>query len=149
METVAMSQQDAMRAFGDLMKDPPANAAEPLPRAPCVRLKKTGEIFDWDDAFAERPELFDACDEQGNIIGVAVPTPPPPVINTNIVRPGVHDAGSPDVTKALAMGLSRQFAQDWTEPTTAREALPLPPQQQGVTVEQVLDALQAELLQGA
>lgn len=38
----------------------------PLPISPCIRLKSTGEIHEWSEFFANRPDLCENCDEQGN-----------------------------------------------------------------------------------
>lgn len=64
----------------------------PLEVSPCVRLKDSGEIHVWSPFFAERPELCENCDENGNTDPAAwrgrtphesnlsgkMPTPPPP-----------------------------------------------------------------------
>lgn len=38
----------------------------PLPISPCIKLKSTGEIHEWSEFFANRPDLCDNCDEYGN-----------------------------------------------------------------------------------
>lgn len=38
----------------------------PLPISPCIRLKATGEVFEWTPAFAARPDLCENCDATGN-----------------------------------------------------------------------------------
>lgn len=38
----------------------------PLPISPCIRLKSTGEIHEWSQFFADRPDLCENCDEHGN-----------------------------------------------------------------------------------
>jgi len=43
-----------------------ANAVPPLPVSPCVKVKSTGEIHEWSEDFANRPDLCVNCDESGN-----------------------------------------------------------------------------------
>lgn len=43
-----------------------ANWQPPLPVSPCIRVKSTGEIHQWAEFFAARPDLCENCDEQGN-----------------------------------------------------------------------------------
>ena len=38
----------------------------PLPVSPCIKLKSTGEVHEWSEFFANRPDLCDNCDEYGN-----------------------------------------------------------------------------------
>lgn len=38
----------------------------PLPPSPCIKIKATGEIHEWSSFFADRPDLCENCDENGN-----------------------------------------------------------------------------------
>lgn len=115
----------------------------PVPCAPCVRVKATGEILPWTDGFASRPDLVDPCDAEGNILTAAPAAKPAPVkLNTNIGRKPVGDEHTSPVGMASdLLGVAENFSQDYTEPTTVKEALPLPKQETSVAVDDLIKAV--------
>lgn len=123
---------------------------KPLPHAPCVRVKRTGEILPWTDGFAERSDLCEACDIHGNTDpaswGGVVSTPvsaAPVEINTTVPERQQGDIHAPDIKTAPSkLGLDKNFAQDFTEPVTRNEALRLPAQKAvGLSVNDIVDAV--------
>lgn len=74
----------------------------PLPPAPCVRIKATGEIHEWAPFFAARPDLCECCDEKGNTDPAAWQGRKSPHFEDNVHRAGMPMAPmeTPQETKA-------------------------------------------------
>lgn len=123
--------------------DPDNWRLPPVPHASYVKVKATGEILAWTDGFASRPDLVDPCDADGNIITNVAPQAPEPVrFNTDISRKPVGDEHTSPVGMASQMlGVAENFSQDYTEPTTIKEALPLPKQETAVAVDELVKAV--------
>lgn len=118
----------------------------PVPRAPCLRVKSTGEILPWTEYFAARPDLCEACDVDGNTDPAswgagAEPVSAPTEPRINVQAPPRSD--SPDFTPLREAGLPEAFTRDYTAPElTKRDALTLPAQDApGLTVDSVVAAV--------
>lgn len=117
---------------------------EPLPRSRYLRIKSTGEVILWHEIFANRPDLCDCCDEQGNIIQREQVTPvtPPPVMNTRLTSPQSHDHHAPETGLAAAkLGVPVPYSGDFTEPTTRNEAMRIPEQNSSVDMSALISAV--------
>lgn len=130
-----------------------ANVAPPLPPSPCVKHIITGEIHQWSEAFAARPDILQNCDEQGNTDPAAWQNKQPvtkaaePAIKAVRKKPiaapevpgaenlmfsidefvsGPFPGANPMVATAPTMlGVPVEIAKDYTDPGSTRAALPL------------------------
>ena len=116
----------------------------PLEKSPCVRVKKTGKILGWTEALAERPDLCECCNEDGSpwVPTRQQPVVEPPKMNVTIERKPVGDEHTSPVGMASELlGVAENFSRDFTEPTTRKEALPLPKQETAVAVDELVQAV--------
>lgn len=123
----------------------PANWENPpLPRSKYLRIKSTGEVVLWHAMFANRPDLCDCCDEQGNILPPesVVPEDPAPILNTRIDKTPSYDRHAPPVGALSQMfGLAEPFSGDFTEKTTRNDAFVLPQQNSSVDMSTLISAV--------
>ena len=135
-----MAELEAMR---------PANAVPALGRAPCVRIKATGMILPWHPDFANRPDLVEDCDENGNTDPASWgatfkahdPAPAQGVVVLPKNRVAVHDEHTSPVGLASErLGVGKEFSVDYTSELTRKESLVIPEQAPGTTVTDVVDA---------
>lgn len=138
-------EEDHKRRLQELRDLHAANwETPPLPESPCVKIKKTGEVMMWCQAFADRPDLCENCDENGNTDPAAwggrkPPTPvvKPPILNTVLER-------EPDASIPLAKAQEMGIVQDPQQFKTYEEhtnALTLPEQEQPTAVDALVHAL--------
>lgn len=107
------------------------NMRPPVPRAPCVKNIKTGQIYPWSNFFASRPDLCVACDENGDerwYEKLATPAKEEPVEQPvkkarSRKRKNVGDEHSPAVGIASeVLGVPPEFSVDYTSDITIKEA---------------------------
>lgn len=128
----------------DLINMKPANSQPLLKKSPYVKIKATGEIMPWSDSFSLHPELCENCDEHGNPCeGIDPPHEEQPVVmNTKLVNKNVGDEHTSPVGMASeVLGVAPEYSRDFTERTTVKESFTLPPQQQSVDVNKLIDAM--------
>lgn len=122
----------------------------PLPRSQYIRLKSTGEVMLWNQAFANRSDLCENCDRDGNtdpskwsvLDDAPAQTDPQIVMNTQLLKRAAGDVHAPATgTAAEVLGVDKQFAKDYTNPDTVNEALPLPEQVTGTDVNALVKAV--------
>lgn len=127
----------------------PANSAPALGRAPCVKVKATGMVLPWHPDFANRPDLVEDCDENGNTdpaswgakIEAHDPAPAQGVVVLPKNRVAVHDEHTSPVGLASErLGVGKEFSVDYTSELTRKESLVIPEQAPGTSVTDVVDA---------
>ena len=62
----------------------------PLPISPCIRVKATGEVHEWSQFFAERPDLCENCDEHGNTDPAAWQGRAPAGVGADMKQPDIY-----------------------------------------------------------
>lgn len=113
----------------------------PIRQAPCLKVKATGEILPWNEAFAMRGDLCVACDENGNTDPASWETrgaatsamtpeqmlpPAPSGLHFNF-REFVPEDNHISMASCL-LGIPTEYAQDFSDRIDARgAALPIPP----------------------
>lgn len=106
------------------------NMRPPVPRAPCVKNIKTGQIYQWSSFFASRPDLCVACDETGDenwykkLQQEETPAVEQPVKKARArKRKNVGDEHTSAVgTASEVLGCPPEFSVDYTSKLTIKEA---------------------------
>lgn len=122
----------------------PDNAVAPLPHSPCIKIKKTGVIWPWNEEFASRPDLCECCNEDGSP-WTGAPAPevaPPPVINTKVEPMRVNnDHAAPVGLAHEKLGIDKSYAVDYSQGGSSRGSFPIPEQKASIDVSSIIDAV--------
>lgn len=129
--------------YNKLQEMRPENAVDPLPHSPCIRIKKTGVIWPWNEDFACRPDLCECCNEDGSPWpGAPVKVTPPPVINATVEPMRVqNDHTSPVGLAHEKLGIDKSYAVDYSQGASSRGAFPIPKQEAPIDVSSIIDAV--------
>ena len=130
--------------YNRLQEMDPDNAVEPLPHSPCVKVKKTGVIWQWNEEFASRPDLCECCNEDGTPwVGNTPPAPKAePVINTKLEEMRVNNDHATAVGLASEqLGVDRSYSVDYSQSGSSRGSFKIPEQPESVEVNSVIDAI--------
>lgn len=135
---------ESQNEFYNKLQEMHPNNTVVLEHSPYIKIKKTGVIWPWSEAFAERPDLCECCNADGSPwTGAPAAAPAKPVaVNGVITRTNINNEHAAPVGLASEkLGVDKSFSQDFSRANGSHEAMPLPEQSESVDVGSIIDAV--------